>query len=114
MPYVTSVIEFLAWAWPTIRSACKVIISLGGLVAVILSILLSFADVSGGLDALALKIDALSATLQGLPTHDILDKVNRVFPLSEYFGLILAHLSLLVACMLVRWLKAVVLFWSGG
>lgn len=109
-----TLIDWVAQGWPSIKAACKVVISLGGLLAAVLAVLVAFADIPGGLNALAAKIDDVTGIVEGLPTHALMDKVNRIFPLSEFSALLLAHLGLLVACTIVRWLKAALLFWSGG
>lgn len=109
-----TIVAWLAKIWPTLRAACKVIIAFGGLLSAIFGLLLQFADVEAGLEALASRIDSITLLIHQLPSHQVMNMLNSVFPLTEFLGLTLAYLGLLFACMLVRWLKSILLFWSGG
>ena len=100
--------------WANVKAIGKVVISLGGLVFALLAILLQFGDLNAGLLALDAQLQDVTSIIAGLPLHPVMNMVNRVFPLTEYLGLVSAQLGLMVAAMLVRWIKAIILFWSGG
>lgn len=107
-------IALLLQFWPTIRAACRVVIAAGGLLAAIYGFIVGMADLPGALNGLKDTLDGMTTMVHGLPTHAVMAKVNRIFPLTEFLGLFLGYVTLLVAATLVRWIKAAVLFWSGG
>lgn len=109
-----TILGFLGGIWPTLRAALKVLISLGGLLAAIWSVLAQFADIPAALTALSVKIDSLTGLISSLPTDAIMNRVNTIFPLTEFLGLVSGYMLIVVSALIIRWIKAIYLCWSGG
>lgn len=88
--------------WQIAKAQWRLVVALFGLVSLVWGMFGGADNIVAALDTLTAQINVLSALLQASPVHTLMNRLNRVFPLSELLGFTSMWFGMWFAALVIR------------
>ena len=85
-----------------IWSACKLFMKLSSFIVALGALVIKFVDISAGLDSMTEVLESATAVAEGWPVVEVMDNLNVVLPLNEFFILAGVLIALQILAVIVR------------
>jgi len=94
------------WIWDELKALNRLLMALGALSAVLWALMGDMVNTVALIDSLTAMVESMTVHLASAPVHDLMSKLNRVFPMTELVTMLGLLLAAQLAAVLIRVLRS--------